>query len=51
MNTIYVVPALIIVFIVVFFIGNLRQSFAATESDEYEHDGNQTTRIRHEANL
>ena len=51
MNPVFVVPAVLAVVFAAFFIGKFYQTFAAVQSDEYEHDGNQTTKIRHEANL
>ena len=51
MNPVFVLPAIVVVAFSAFFTFKYYHTFAADQLDEYEHDGNQTTKIRHEANL
>ena len=51
MDSTLIAPAVVVILMVAYFLGRYYQSFVAEESEEYEHDGNQSTRIRHEANL
>ena len=51
MNPVFVLPAILAVAFAAYFTFKFYHTFAADQSDEYEHDGNQTTKIRHEANL
>ena len=51
MDSTLIAPALVIVLILIYIIGRYYQTLSAPESDDHEYDGNQSTRIRHEANL
>jgi hypothetical protein len=51
MNPAFVAPFVIILVTAGYFMHKLRNFFLGSESEDYEHDENQTTRIRHEAGL
>jgi hypothetical protein len=51
MIPIFIAPFVIVILLLSWFVGNYFIFFVRDGGDDYEHDGNQSTRIRHEWNL